>query len=209
MTALWSCHTGIVTTQTGSHPDRDVVTTAAVVLAAGAGSRFAGEDHKLLTEVRGKPIVRHAVDAARGADFDEVIVVSGCVDLTEVMPEDVTIIHNEHWDHGQATSLRGAVAYAASRGHKAIVVGLGDQPGVGVQAWRAVSNSEADLAAADFGEGHRPPVRLSAAMWASIPVSGDEGARSLWRERPEMVESIACDGDAADVDTLEDLRRWT
>ena len=198
-----------VTTQTGSDPDRDVVTTAAVVLAAGAGSRFYGEDHKLLTEVRGKPIVRHAVDAARRAGFDEVIVVSGCVDLTEVMPQDVTIIHNEHWEHGQSSSLRGAVTYAAAEGHRAVVVGLGDQPGVGVAAWQAVGESEADLAAADFGEGHRPPVRLSAAMWASLPVSGDEGARALWRERPEMVESIPCDGDSADVDTLEDLRRWT
>lgn len=197
------------TTQTGSDPDRDVVTTAAVVLAAGAGSRFFGADHKLLTEVRGKPIVRHAVDAARGAGFDEVIVVSGCVDLTEVMPEDVTIIHNEHWEHGQSTSLRGAVTYAAARGHKAVVVGLGDQPGVGSAAWQAVRGSDADLAAADFGEGHRPPVRLAAATWASLPVSGDEGARALWRERPGMVDSIPCDGDSTDVDTLEDLRRWT
>lgn len=179
------------------------------MLAAGAGSRFVGEDHKLLTEVRGKPIVRHAVDAARAAGFDEVIVVSGCVDLIDVMPEDVTIIHNEHWDHGQATSLRGAVAYAAGRGHKAIVVGLGDQPGVGVRAWEVVRDSGADFAAADFGEGNRPPIRLSAAMWASLPVSGDEGARSLWRERPEMVESIPCDGDSTDVDTVEDLQKWT
>lgn len=195
--------------QTGSEPERDVATIAAVVLAAGAGSRFFGADHKLLTVVRGKPIVRHAVDAARHAGFDEVIVVSGCVDLTEVMPEDVTIIHNEHWEHGQSSSLRGAVTYAATRGHKAVVVGLGDQPGVGAAAWRAVMQSDADLAAADFGEGHRPPVRLSAAMWASLPVSGDEGARALWRERPEMVESIPCEGDAADVDTLEDLKRWS
>ena len=97
----------------------------------------------------------------------------------------------------------------ATRGHKAIVVGLGDQPGVGTVAWEAVRASEADLAAADFGGGHRPPVRLAAAMWASLPMSGDEGARSLWRERPEMVESIPCDGDSADVDTLEDLQRWT
>lgn len=197
-----------MTIQTGSSPDRDVVTTAAVVLAAGAGSRFLGESHKLLTEVNGKPIVRHAVDAARSAGFDEVIVVSGCVDLTEVLPDDVTIVHNEHWEHGQAVSLRGAVAYAASRGHKAVVVGLGDQPGVGAGAWAALRDSPADFAAADFGDGNCPPVRLAAVMWASLPVSGDEGARSLWRERPEMLESIPCDGDAADVDTLEDLRRW-
>lgn len=180
-----------------------------MILAAGAGSRFAGDDHKLLTVVRGKPIVRHAVDAAREAGFDEVIVVSGAVDLVAVMPDDVTILHNERWDDGQATSLRAAVAYADARRHGAIVVGLGDQPGVPPAAWRAVADAGSDIAAADFGRGPRPPVRLSAAVWSSLPVSGDEGARALMRQRPEMVESVSCEGDPADVDTLEDLRRWT
>lgn len=184
-------------------------TTAAVILAAGRGSRFAGAQHKLLTEVRGKPIVRHAVDAAREAGFDEVIVVGGCVDLVAVMPDDVTILHNERWEDGQATSLRAATMYADARGHRAIVVGLGDQPGVPAEAWRAVADAESDIAAADFGNGKRPPVKLTDAMWASLPVSGDEGARVLMRERPEMVEAVRCEGSEADVDTLEDLRRWS
>ena len=184
-------------------------TTAAVILAAGAGSRFAGSLHKLLTDVGGKPIVRHAVDAAREAGFDEVVVVSGCVDLVPVMPDDVTILHNERWEDGQATSLRAATTYADARGHRAIVVGLGDQPGVPASAWQAVAAAAGDVAAADFGNGKRPPVRLSDAMWASLPVSGDEGARALMRGRPEMVESIPCEGNEVDVDTLEDLRRWT
>jgi molybdenum cofactor cytidylyltransferase len=184
-------------------------TTAAVILAAGAGSRFGGPEHKLLTEVRGKAIVRHAVDAARAAGFDEVIVVGGCVDLVAVMPDDVTILHNERWEDGQSTSLRAATMYAHSRGHRAIVVGLGDQPGVPPEAWRAVATAKSDIAAADFGSGMRPPVRLSDAMWASLPVSGDEGARALMRERPEMVELVPCVGNEADVDTQEDLRRWS
>ena len=186
-----------------------VTTTAAVILAAGAGSRFGGPQHKLLTEVRGKPIVRHAVDAARAAGFDEVIVVSGCVDLVPVMPDDVTILHNERWEDGQSTSLRAATMYADARGHRTIVVGLGDQPGVPTESWVAVAAASGDIAAADFGTGMRPPVKLTDAMWASLPVSGDEGARALMRNRPEMVELVPCEGSEADVDTLEDLRRWT
>jgi molybdenum cofactor cytidylyltransferase len=186
-----------------------VTTSAAVILAAGAGTRFAGEHHKLLTNVKGKAVVRHAVDAARAAGFDEVIVVSGCVDLVPVMPDDVTILHNERWEDGQSTSLRAATMYADSRGHRSIVVGLGDQPGVPTEAWQAVGASTSDIAAADFGRGPRPPVRLSDAVWANLPVSGDEGARTLMRHRPEMVDVIVVDGDDADVDTLEDLRRWS
>ena len=49
---------------------------AAVILAAGAGSRYAGDTHKLFAEVAGRPVISHVIDAARGAEVDEVIVVS-------------------------------------------------------------------------------------------------------------------------------------
>ena len=115
------------------------LTTAAVLLAAGAGTRFVGDRHKLLTEVKGKPIVRHALDAARKAKFDEVIVVSGNVDIAAVIPNDVTLLHNERWEDGQATSLRAATIYADSPGQGAIVIGLGDQPGIPSEAWASVA----------------------------------------------------------------------
>jgi len=181
---------------------------AAVILAAGAGSRFAGDEHKLLTHIDGVPIVRRAIDAARGAEFDEVVVVSGAVDLSAVVPDDVTLLHNERWEDGQATSLRAGVAYADARGHGAIVVGLGDTPGVSTEVWRAVADVDADLASARYDGKLRPPVRLTAAMWASLPVSGDEGARSLLRSRAGLVRPVPVEGDPADIDTLEDLDRW-
>lgn len=182
--------------------------TAAVVLAAGMGSRFAGDDHKLLTLIDGVPIVRRAIDAAREAGFDEVIVVEGAVDLDAVVPDDVTLLRNERWEDGQATSLRAAVAYADARGHGVIVVGLGDSPGVTPEIWRTVADVDADLASARYDGQLRPPVRLAASMWASLPVSGDEGARSLMRARPDLVRPVPVDGDPRDIDTLDDLRRW-
>ena len=51
------------------------MTTAAVVLAAGGGTRFAGDAHKLLAPLRGRPVVVHAVSAALDAALDEVLVV--------------------------------------------------------------------------------------------------------------------------------------
>lgn len=182
---------------------------AAVILAAGAGSRFAGDDHKLLTLVDGIPIVRRAIDAARGADVDEVVVVSGAVDLEGVVPADVTLLHNELWEDGQATSLRAAVAYADARGHGAIIVGLGDSPGVTTEIWNAVAAIDHDLVSARYDNDLRPPVKLTAAMWASLPVSGDEGARALIRARPDLVRPVPVEGNPHDIDTLEDLRRWS
>lgn len=182
---------------------------AAVILAAGAGTRFLGPTHKLRAEIDGVAVVRRVVDAARSADFEEVIVVTGAEDLLDLLPDDVTVIRNDFWEEGQASSLQVAVAYAGSVGHRAVVFGLGDTPGVPSEAWRAVADDDGDLVIAEFGGDRRPPLRVGAALWAHLPASGDEGARVLLRRRPELVRSIVCEGEPADVDTVEDLARWS
>ncbi len=181
---------------------------AAVVLAAGAGERFAGQQHKLLCEVGGVPLIRRAVDSALAAGLDETIVVMGAVDLLDVLPEEVTVLQNEAWRHGQATSLAAAVNYAGSRGYRGVVFGCGDQPGVPAEAWAAIGHAESDLAVAEFNGARRPPVKIGAALWSHLPLSGDEGGRVLLRRRPELVKVIACEGNPDDIDTLEDLKKW-
>ena len=184
------------------------VGVAAAVLAAGAGSRFAGKSHKLLCHIGGVPLVRLAVDAACAADLDETIVVMGAVDLLGVLPDDVTVLRNEAWEQGQATSMAAAIGYAGSRGHRAVVFGLGDQPGVPASAWRAVGTDDGDLVVADFAGRRGPPVKIGAALWSHLPLTGDEGGRVLMRRRPELVRAIPCEGNPDDIDTLEDLKRW-
>jgi CTP:molybdopterin cytidylyltransferase MocA len=191
-----------------TEPERRT-SVAAVILAAGAGTRYEGPTHKLRAEIDGVPVLRRAVDAARAADLDEVIVVTGAEDLLDILPEDVTVIRNDLWEEGQASSLQVAVAYAGSVGHRAVVFGLGDTPGVPTEAWRAVAADDGDLVVAEFGGERRPPLRVGAALWAHLPASGDEGARVLMRRRPELVRSIVCDGEPTDVDTVEDLARWS
>jgi molybdenum cofactor cytidylyltransferase len=189
---------------------------AAVVLAAGGGSRFAGPTHKLLAPVGGEPMVVGALRAALEAGLDETILVAGAVDLGPVIDaaglgDRVTLLTNERWADGQATSLSKAIAAAEDAGHDAVVVGLGDQPGVEAEAWRrvAAADPEAAIVVATYSGRRRNPVRLGRQIWSELPVTGDEGARVLIRLRPELVVEVGCPGEPDDVDTLEDLERWS
>lgn len=188
------------------------MTTAAVVLAAGAGTRFTasgGEGHKLLVLFRGRPLVHWAVQHAVEAGLDEVLVVTGAVDLGLAESSRVTLVANPNWAQGQATSLATAVDAAAARGHAAVVVGLGDQPLVSPEVWRGVAASSAAIAVATFAGQRRTPVRLAAEVWGLLERTGDEGARELMRRRPDLVEEVACDGNPVDVDTVEELDQWS
>jgi len=181
------------------------VTTAAVVLAAGGGSRFGGDGHKLLAPFRGRPLVAWALEAADV--LDELLVVTGAVDVP--LPPHAREVRNGRWAEGQASSLTAAIAVAATRGHDAVVVGLGDQPLVPAEAWRLVAASTSPIAVATYGGHRRNPVRLAAEVWPLLPSVGDEGARSLIAGRPDLVVEVACPGNPADVDTQEDLATWS
>jgi CTP:molybdopterin cytidylyltransferase MocA len=179
------------------------LTTAAIVLAAGGGSRFGGDGHKLLVPFRGKPLVQWALEAA--SVLDELIVVTGAVELP--LPAHAHEVRNARWAEGQATSL--AAGIAAAHGHEAVVVGLGDQPLIPAEAWRLVAAAtQTPIAVATYAGVRRNPVRLGAEVWPLLPTEGDSGARTVIARRPDLVTEVVCPGEPADVDTQEDLTTW-
>jgi len=182
----------------------------AVILAAGGSTRFVG-GAKQLTTVNGSPLVEIAVGAALGAGcFDEVVVVTGAVDLAAVLSPRVKVLHTSQWSEGQAASLQAGLEYARSTKAIGAVVGLADQPLVGSEDWRLVATSGLDdpIVVATYAGVRGNPVRLMREVWEDLPTIGDEGARVLMRKRPELVGEVACPGDSHDVDTVEDLEQW-
>ena len=192
------------------------MSVAAVILAAGSGSRFNGDDPdllpgaKLLTVVEGGTLVGWAIAAALDAGLDEVVVVGGAADLRAVVPTSVTLLHNDDWPRGQATSLRVGLDWCGARGHQSAVIGLGDTPGITAEAWRMVANApKGPIVFATYRGERAHPVRLDAEIWSMLPSDGDEGARSVARRYPELVREVACVGVPADIDTPGDLQRWS
>ena len=134
--------------------------------------------------------------------------VTDSVDLSAVLPVGATVLHNDRWFDGQATSLRLAVDYAERVGHEAVVVGLADMPGVPAAAWRAGADCPPPLAVATFNGLRRPPTRIARLLWPELPTTGDEGGRVLLSEQSSHVVEVACPGNPEDVDTVEDLEPW-
>ena len=185
---------------------------SAIVLAAGAGSRFGGG--KLLARLRGQPIIETVLDNLREAPVDEIIVVIGAdaERLREICERyGVRTIANREWERGQSTSV---LAGLRACGGRAAVVLLGDQPFVEAEAVERLVAAFAEgarVAVATYGGKRRNPVLFSREVWPLLEaeLAGDEGARSVLRRHPELVVEVPCEGvgDPTDIDTREDLRR--
>jgi molybdenum cofactor cytidylyltransferase len=193
------------------------VSAIAVVLAAGLGSRFRGRQHKLTSLLLEKPLWQWAIEHALDGGLDEVAIVTGAVDLPLAhLDAAVTVLENPRFASGQASSIRVALDHATRAGHDAVVVGLADQPCIPAEAWRRVAAARSTpIATASYRDRRAHPVRLGAEVWPLVPETGDEGARSLLRARPELVTEVPCPGDPIDVDAIDDLttaeevaRRW-
>jgi CTP:molybdopterin cytidylyltransferase MocA len=190
------------------------MTVAAVVLAAGRGSRLDAQVAKPLLEYRGRPLVAWALDAVVDSGLRPIVLVVGHQgdEVARVATEfdGVTVVPAPSWADGISQSLRAALeALAADLTVDAVCVGLADQPRVGAEAYRrvaATAASGAALAVATYDGRRGNPVAIARPLWpAARALTGDAGARQLMDGREAEVDCTGT-GDPADVDTLDDLR---
>jgi len=191
------------------------VSVAAAVLAAGRGSRLGGDAAKPLVVWHGRPLVHWALDAARASGLAPVVVVVGYRgdEVREAIPSDaaVRVVDNVEWEEGIASSLRAALRALEPIGDvEAVCVGLADQPLVGAEAYRRLAEYDGDDAIVEARYHGEPgnPVKLARSLWAdALRLRGDVGARSLMRDHTVGLVECGDTGNAADIDTLEDLER--
>jgi CTP:molybdopterin cytidylyltransferase MocA len=184
----------------------------AVILAAGSSSRMP-EAEKLLLEVDGKPMVRHAMESASEGGCHQVVVVYSSDDVRAAVGGDAELVHNAKARTGMASSLH--VGLRAMRDEiEAAVIVLGDQPLVGsrtiaalMRAWRREGSRPAVAVAQTHGEW-APPVVLSRELWGDLmALKGDAGARQILQGHPEMLDMVPAPGRPDDIDTPEDYAK--
>jgi molybdenum cofactor cytidylyltransferase/nicotine blue oxidoreductase len=157
--------------------------------------------------VAGVRLLDRAAGVLRDAGCNPVIAVVR--DGTDVSGANAVV--NPDPDRGMRSSLELAVDAAA--GSEALAVLLVDTPGISANAVRAVIAGwqPGRIAVGRYAgaqRGHPTVMGLDlwrAALEFSVP---DAGARLLMRTRPHLVDEIDVIGDAADLDTPDDLARW-
>jgi CTP:molybdopterin cytidylyltransferase MocA len=165
---------------------------AAVVLAAGAASRFGSPKQALL--------LPHVLSRVRESAVDDLVVAVGAHEVET----DARSVRCPDWERGPGASLRCGLAALGPEVEAAVVV-LADGPGLApaavdrlIRVWRRFGT---EVLAASYGGERGHPVLLARAAWDRIP---DEGARAL---TPLLVP---CDdlGAPGDVDFAADLGRY-
>jgi CTP:molybdopterin cytidylyltransferase MocA/xanthine/CO dehydrogenase XdhC/CoxF family maturation factor len=190
---------------------------AGILLAAGSSSRMGR--NKLTLPVRGKSLVRHAVDAALATSLNPVIVVTGHeADAVRdaLAGAAVQFVHNERHAQGLSTSLCAGLA-AVPPGCDGAMVLLGDMPAItpgligrvlaafDPKAGRAICVARA----ADGRRGH--PVLWGRQFFAEMQMlSGDQGARAIMAAHADRVTEVAADSGAPliDIDTPQALQAY-
>jgi CTP:molybdopterin cytidylyltransferase MocA/SAM-dependent methyltransferase len=170
-------------------PDRAKV--GAVVLAAGAGSRFGGA--KLEARLDGKPVLQHVLDALAQAGVDDPVIVTAVPLTAEIEWRAARPITNPDPD--------------------AVIVALGDQPLVRTDVLAALMAAPLDatrpiVAPRYAATSARNPVRLERDAAPLVDAAtGDRGLGPILDDRPELVRWLDIDGDNPDIDTPADLAR--
>ena len=184
----------------------------AIVLAAGAGSRYG--NGKLLSDYRGRPLVFAAVEAALAAQVDEVIVVLGhdgarvAAGLGPLATARLRPVIAFDWQEGLSASLRCGIGCLPKSSLGALLF-LGDMPGITPDLPARVLEAlhSGAIAAQPMHRG-RPahPVGFSADLYGQISrLDGDAGAGALLRTLPGVVRFEAGNAGAVfDVDTPQD-----
>jgi CTP:molybdopterin cytidylyltransferase MocA len=139
----------------------------AVVLAAGASSRFGSPKQALL--------LAPLLERVHASSVDDVLVVLGAHELQTC----ARAVRCPDWERGPGASLRFGLAALPTDTEAAVVV-LGDGPELDpeaidrvIAAWRAGSGP---IVAATYGGTRLHPVLLDRDVWQEIP---DEGAKTL------------------------------
>ena len=190
--------------------------TAAVILAAGKGSRFHSNQYKLLTPVEGTPMILRTLEPVLQTGFDEVVVIIGAhADEMQKTLQNypARIVENPDWEKGQSTSLTAGVRAIQHTSDRVCLL-LGDQPFLKAETLRdllAESDKFPEQIIVPFYNGKRGnPIVVPAKYYDLLLelTQGDMGGKKLLQTVGYHILNVDDAGIIRDIDTVEELKKY-
>ena len=120
------------------------------------------------------------------------------------------VVVNEDYGEGCSSSIAAALGAVDARVHEALVLMLGDQPGVTTEtvATLLAGRGEAPLAVCRYDDGRGHPLAFGREVFGDLAnLHGDKGVWRLLDQRADDVVEVPVAGPIPlDVDTPEDYR---
>jgi molybdenum cofactor cytidylyltransferase len=196
-------------------------TLAAILLAAGSSRRY-GADNKLLAKIDGTPLIVRVATALVGAQFGEIIVVTGhdapVLERTlKPVSSALRFVHNPQHHDGMGGSIAAGVA-ALGPHINGVLIAQGDMPDVdtaliGALCQRFINCGSDRIVVPWLGEGRQGnPVLWPRRLFADLAaLRGDQGAKQLIKAAGDTIERVMISDTSAatDIDTPEQLAAYT
>jgi CTP:molybdopterin cytidylyltransferase MocA/SAM-dependent methyltransferase len=186
---------------------------AAIVLAAGAASRFGSP--KALAQLDGRPLLEHVLDAVRTAGIEETIVVLG--HAAQEIEDGIDWLTERRVRNPDPRLLSGSLQIGLAAiaeldpPPRAVVIVLGDQPRTRPDVIRALivaaRSSDRPVVVPRYADGGGAnPVLLQAGGFGIVDeATGDRGLGPILASDPDLVLEVPVPGSNPDIDRPSDL----
>jgi molybdenum cofactor cytidylyltransferase len=191
------------------------VKTELILLAAGQSKRFGGI--KQLTDIHGRPMICHCLSQYRqgekwlaGITNGFVVLGSNAELISQALPDNINKYVVNSWVNGMGHSLAQSIQNIDDHTSH-VLIGLGDQVAITQymisQLLDEAEKHPSHIVAAQYGGGLGAPVIFPKQYFFELSqLKGDKGAKSLLRQYPKFIISLAMPKASFDIDTIEDLK---
>jgi molybdenum cofactor cytidylyltransferase len=187
--------------------------TVVVILAAGSSSRLGKPKQNLI--YRGNTLLQSAVASALSVSAAVIVILGASIDAISptIKDQQITVLYNQQWEEGMASSIRLAISHLQSNYPQAgaVIFMLCDQPYADAALLQSlteasVSSNKRIIASSYSNTTIGVPALFKANYFPSLLVlKGHEGAKKLFKQHADDLTSIPFPLGNIDIDTMTDF----
>ncbi len=200
-----------------STENRSSTKTAAIILAAGSSSRL-GQSKQLL-KIGSASLLRKTALTALASGMDKVVVVLGAgheKHQQEIIDLPLQLVFNPDWEKGMGSSLKCGVRFLVETFPDAdsVIVMVCDQPRLTSDHLKKIINTycsrESAIVSSYYSGSPGVPVLFQRSLFKKLlDVNDEQGAKKIVKDLPASVSMVEFPEGELDLDTPEDLKKFT